>query len=102
MGWDRKARGSPQGYYYRSVRLPDRPGPVKVYLVRGPDAQAAAVEVQRRRADRAAAHAEVARWAGLDQLVTESASLAATLAAAALVAAGWHRHKGEWRRQRMT
>ena len=99
MAWDRKARGGPRGYYYRSVRLPGRPGPVKIYLGRGAAAVEAAAEVSRRRAARAAGTAAVAPVAALGRRLVDLAERVRDVVAARLVAAGKHRHKGQWRQR---
>jgi hypothetical protein len=98
MGWDRKARGRKGGYYYRSVRVPGRPGPVKVYLGTGSAAQAEAAEVAARRKDRSAAQAEAAAMATLDGPARGLADACEATANAALAAGGLHGHHGTWRR----
>lgn len=105
MGWDVKRGGAPGGYYYRSVRVPGQPQPVKLYLGRGAEAHAAAAAVEERRAARVAALEAASTPAA--RAVTHATDLLEDLGrrtrelmVAALVAAGWHRHKGEWRRRR--
>lgn len=49
MGWDRKRWGLHTGCYYRSVRIPGKTHPVKVYYGRGVAGHEAATEVERRR-----------------------------------------------------
>jgi hypothetical protein len=96
MPWS--ARGK-RSFYYTSRRIGGRV--VNTYLGRGPLAQMAAAEVERRRRDRAAARA---RLAAADADLADLADLVAAaelLAKAALLAAGYHRHsRGRWRRRR--
>src|SRR5207249_3293349 len=98
MGWDRKDRGPEGGYFYKSVRLPHKPYPVKVYLGRGEDAHRAAAELQRRKEGRTRARAPTGAPAEADRLAAELSEWAATLAACWLVLTGHHYHRGEWRR----
>lgn len=98
MGWDKKARGRAGGYFYRSVRVPGRPHPVKVYVGAGPYATAASLNDEASRAEKAEAAAEVSRWGGLDRLLGAMADAGRVAAAGALRAAGYHYHRGEWRR----
>lgn len=100
MGWDRKRRGRAGGYFYRSVRVPGRARPVKVYVGAGPAGAAAARAVAARRAARGAATAERAAAAERDRVLADAAALATGLIAAALVTAGWHKHRGTWRRRK--
>ncbi len=89
-------------YYYRSIR---RGGQVhKVYVGAGELARNAherqlmnrAAEGHRRGAERA----ERERLEALVAPVAEISEAAEVLARAHLIAAGCHRHKGEWRRER--
>ena len=99
MAWER--RGS-NLYYYQSERIDGRVR--KKYVGAGEVAQAVAhadETIRRSRAalsERARVELEEARtlaWAGEE--LWEAADI---LAAAELVAAGYHRHKGEWRMRR--
>ena len=99
MAWER--RGS-NLYYYQSKRTDGRVR--KNYVGTGEVAQAIAhadETIRRSRAaqsERARVELEEARtlaWAG-----EEFCEAADILAVAELVAAGYHRHKGQWRRRR--
>jgi hypothetical protein len=89
-------------YYYRSERVGGRVR--KVYLGSGRLAElwaeAERVERERREADREREHAELERLESLAAPVLEIDEAADILARARLIAAGCHRHKGEWRRAR--
>jgi hypothetical protein len=96
MDWER-------GYYYRVHKVNGRV--VREYVGRGPAgelaAQLDALERHRRQQEARALRREKRDLDALDadlKAVTETADL---LACAALLAAGFHRHKrGEWRRRR--
>jgi hypothetical protein len=97
MGWD-KGR-----YYTRSKKVNGRV--VREYVGTGRLADLVArmdaLERQQREAERAARQAERAELEALDAPLNELNDLADLVARAALVAAGYHRHKrGEWRRRR--
>jgi hypothetical protein len=100
MGWDRK--GSCGLYYYKSVREGDRVR--KVYLGRGPRAEAEAGQVEARRqarqAERATCRQDVAKVAAAEQALRDLKTLAGQLVQAALEGAGFHQHRGQWRRRR--
>jgi hypothetical protein len=92
-------------YYYRSVR--DSEGrPRKVYLGAGEFARIASEQDTIRRTVqegvRQQQRAEVERLEYLAAPVLEIDEVAEILARASLVANGYHRHKGEWRRERTT
>ncbi len=101
MSWDRKARGATGGYFYVSVRRPDKAHPVKRYVGRGAAGQAMAEFVeagkQRRAAERVAVAVEKARTADADSLTAELAFWADAMAAAWMATAGHKRHHREWR-----
>lgn len=107
MGWDAKGKGGNR-YYYRSERRPGRPHPVKVYLGKGSQAEDAARQLEerhlarqaRREADREAVLSEVTRVAVADAALQEVRNLVQHLVRAALHEAGYHEHRGEWRRRR--
>ena len=102
MGWDRKRRGPATGYFYTSVRTPDKPHPVKVYVGRGAAGHEAAAAAEKRQADRRAAKAIIeadrAATADADRLADALAAWAGALSAAWLVLTGHHNHKSCWRR----
>jgi hypothetical protein len=102
MGWDRKAGG--KRYYYRSIRTPDKPHPVKVYMGRGAAGQEAAAAVERRRRDREQATATIQTeqdaTAEADLLAEELQDRAAALSELWLLMSGLHYHRGEWRLKR--
>ena len=103
MGWDRKSRGPSTGYYYKSVRVPDKPYPIKVYYGRrgaGHMAAAAVAVRPRCRADeKARLEREVNATAEGDQLARELMSWGVALLAEWLVSTGHHYRRGEWRRR---
>ena len=88
-------------YYYSKVRRNGRPS--SVYVGTGPVAKLAAEQNTRRRAEReAAANHRRQLLTALDNvssLTAGSARLAELLKQAALLAAGLHHHRGEWRRR---
>ena len=107
MGWDAKGNGGNR-YFYRSERRPGRPHPVKVYVGKGPGAEEAARQLEgrrqarlaRREADRAALLSERAGVAAADGALRELEGLVNEVVRAALRGAGYHEHRGEWRRRR--
>ena len=88
-------------YYYRSVREGERV--CKVYLGAGDLARIARDEELMSRAlkvaERERQRKEVERLEVLAAPVAELCEISEIIARAHLVAAGCHRHKGEWRRQ---
>lgn len=102
MSWDRKKGGPAAGYFYESRRVPGKPHPVKIYRGRGAVGQFAAAVVEERRRERQAARDAVRAAAGIaaDRLADELLDWACVLAEAWLVASGYHRHRGEWRKSR--
>jgi hypothetical protein len=102
MGW-KVRKGGTGPYYYRSVRRGDRVG--KEYYGSGILGQVAAQldEVARLRSQE-----EAARWKGELELLEQRAEFlreiteaAEILTKAHLVARGFHRRRGEWRRARL-
>jgi hypothetical protein len=95
MAWER--RGG-RYYYYRKRRQGNQV--VSEYIGAGELAESAAaldaLEGQLRRAGR---EARLARLA-LDARVDEACDLIGALTYAALLAAGYHTHKGQWRKKR--
>jgi hypothetical protein len=99
MAWER--RGG-RAYYYRSVRVGERVK--KEYLGAGEVAEALAQAdetIRRvRELERARGRAEAERLEDLADPVLRLDEAAEVLLRAELVAAGFHRHKGVWRRGR--
>ena len=104
MGWEERGNNG-RRYYYVSERRAD--GRVtKTYL--GREGAAMALELDRlaevrrrvRQSRRALFKAERERLEAHDAPIKELCEAADILARAHLVAAGCHRHKGEWRRAR--
>jgi hypothetical protein len=103
MAWEERERGG--RYYYKSERTED--GKVKKhYIGSGEVAELIAHADETRRRAREARHArereELERAEALAAPVLEIDEAAEVLARAVLVASGYHRHKGEWRRERTT
>jgi len=101
MAWERRERGGL--YYTRSRRESGRV--VREYVGTGPVAEIAAssdaLEKLRREEEAAAARSERERLDALEEPVEELCEAAEVLTSAALLAAGYHRHKrGEWRKRR--
>ena len=96
MGWE-KGR-----YYTRSRKVNGRV--VREYVGRGPVAELVAqmdtLERQQREVERAAWLVKRAELDALDAGVATLIDLTDLAAAAALLAAGYHKHKGQWRRKR--
>ena len=99
MAWER--RGS-NLYYYQSQRVDGQVR--KKYVGAGEVAQAIARSDKTIRQSRAAqserARVELEEARTLASAGEELCEAAEILAVAQLVAAGYHRHKGEWRRKR--
>jgi hypothetical protein len=92
-------------YYYRSVR--DREGhPKKVYVGAGEFARISAEQDAIRRTahegERERQRAEVEHLEALAAPLLELDEVAGVLARAALVASGYRKRRGEWRRERTT
>ena len=89
-------------YYYRSVRDDERVR--KVYVGAGEFARICSetdvLQRTSRRAQRERERAEQERMEGLVALVEEFSEAAQVLVTAHLVAGGYRKHKGEWRRAR--
>ena len=100
MAWERRERG--ERYYTRSRRAEGRV--VREYVGGGALGEFAArsdtEERERREAEAARGRAEVKRLEELAAPVVQLYEVAEALARAHLIATGWHRHKGEWRRRR--
>ncbi|HKB40359.1 MAG TPA: hypothetical protein VKD72_28275 [Gemmataceae bacterium] len=100
MAWEQGPRGKP--YYSRTLRIGGKR--VRQYLGSGPAAHAAATADTLNRAERrariASRHNEQARLREMDELVRRLFKLAGLVADATLVAGGFFKHGGEWRRLR--
>ena len=100
MAWERRERG--ERYYMRSRKVGGRV--VREYVGGGVLGELAArtdaKERERREAEAAEGRAEVQLLEELAAPVVELCEVAEVLARAHLIAAGCHRHKGEWRRRR--
>jgi hypothetical protein len=99
MGWERR-----QGrlYFYKSVRIGGRPR--KIYLGKGAAAETQAARVdqaqKQRQAERDALRTEQVRLAPTEAALDDLRAAADLLTRAALLAVGYHLHKGEWRKRR--
>jgi hypothetical protein len=102
MAWEKRRSG--RRYYYRSRRTSDGKV-VRDYFGPGPRAdqaaQADAALAAQRDADRRAVLAEQTALASFDMTMTEVGAAAEVLAAAHLLANGFHRtNYGPWRKRR--
>jgi hypothetical protein len=99
MAWERRGESL---YYYRSVREGEKVR--KEYVGRGEIAEALAhadETIRRSRAERIRREdEELERVRLLVSCADELHETAEALARAEMVAAGYHRHKGEWRRRK--
>jgi hypothetical protein len=99
MGWKRI---NGREYYYRSEREGGRV--TTTYVGAGPLAQFTAMldaeERAERQTEREAARAEREETEAEERAVTEWFDGVQATADAAMVAAGFHKHKGQWRRRR--
>jgi hypothetical protein len=99
MAWEQR-RGGP--VYYRSLRVNGRP--TKVYLGKGEAAEAQARQVEQRRLERQQAseawQSEQAEVAVAQQRLSELRALADLLVRVTFLGAGFHEHRGQYRRRR--
>jgi hypothetical protein len=99
MGWEQR-RG--RSYYYRKVREGGRVR--SKYVGSGLVAQICAGDDGNKRRDRAAKHAadRATRQAeaAIDRQLASVESAIAAMTHATLFAAGYHKHKGQWRKRR--
>lgn len=97
MGWE-KGR-----YYTRSRKVNGRV--VREYVGGGEDgalaAQLDALERQRRESERASWWREKEEMEAFDAMVAKVSETADIIAEAVMIAAGFHCHRGEWRRRRV-
>jgi hypothetical protein len=102
MGWENRGRGG--RYYTRSRRVEGRV--VREYIGGGLAGEIAAeadrTERERREAEEQRQRRELERLEALSAPVEELHEAATVLTRAHLIAAGCHRHKGEYRRARNT
>ena len=102
MAWETRERGD--RYYYRSVRDGERVR--KVYLGTGEFARIAAegdvIRRAKREGERQRGREAVEGLEALAAPLEELDEAAEVLTRAVLVAGGYHRHKGVWRRERTT
>ena len=102
MAWEKRKRGG--RYYTRSRRSPEDGRVLREYVGSGPLAELAAEADRTKRelaeAERQREKEELERLKALIAPVLEISEAAEILAHAHLIAAGYHRHKGEYRRVR--
>jgi hypothetical protein len=100
MAWESRERGGP--YYTRSRRVNGQV--VREYIGGGELARIAsesdAMSRTLRKAKRQQERAELERLGALAAPVSELCEVTEILARAHLLAGGYHKHKGEWRRER--
>lgn len=99
MAWEQRAG---RRYYYRKVR---DGGQVRSKYIGSGDlgrfcAQSDRDERRARKAERDALRALQQAEADIDRQLASAEATIAALTADALTAAGYHRHKGQWRRKR--
>jgi hypothetical protein len=100
VAWEKRERGG--RYYTRSRRSPQDGHVVREYVGSGPLAELAARSDRAKRelAEAEREKEEMERLKALAAPVLEVSEAAEILAHAHLIAAGYHRHKGEYRRAR--
>jgi hypothetical protein len=96
VGWEKRERGGL--YYTRRRRVGGRV--VREYIGTGPAAEAAAALDEHERQTREELRKRIREAADLDESLREAARLSDLTVAIELVKAGYHNHKGEWRRTR--
>jgi hypothetical protein len=100
VGWESRERGGP--YYTRSRREGGRV--VREYVGGGLAGRLASesdrIERERREAEKRQYRQELERLRSLLAPVLKLSEAAEVLTRAELIASGYHRHKGEWRRER--
>ena len=99
MGWETR-RG--KQYYYRKYRVDGRV--VNEYIGSGPEAEAVAEqdrqEREARAAARTAAREEMDTFKTTIRQLDELHMMTTALQTATLLQAGYHQHKGQWRKKR--
>jgi hypothetical protein len=102
VAWETRERGG--RYYTRSRRSPEDGRVLREYVGSGPLAELAAETDRTKRelaeAERRREEMELERLDALAAPVLEISEAAEILVRAHLIACGYHRHKGEWRRAR--
>jgi hypothetical protein len=100
MGLERRQRGGL--YFYRSVRINGRPCKLYLGTERACGTLIKEAEERRRRqqADRDALRVEQRKTARGEAALEEAHSLVELLMTADLLVAGFHLHRGQWRRRR--
>jgi hypothetical protein len=100
MAWEKRERGGP--YYTRSRRVDGKV--VREYIGGGELARIISESDANRRtlrkAERQQQRAELERLEALASPVGELCEVTEILVRAQLLAGGYHKHKGEWRRER--
>jgi hypothetical protein len=102
VGWEIRERGGP--YYTRSRRMEGRV--VREYLGAGLvgrlSAEADRIKRERVEAEKVRHKRELEHLEALVSPAAELAEAAEVLVRDELLASGYHKHKGEWRRERST
>jgi hypothetical protein len=102
VAWEKRERGG--RYYTRSRRSPKDGRVIREYVGSGPLAEIAATSDRTKRelaeAEREREKEELGRLEALAAPLEEISEAAEILAHAHLIALGYHRHKGEYRRAR--
>jgi hypothetical protein len=102
MAWEQRKNTS-QRYYYRSLRLPDG-RVVKTYYGTGHRGATAADADRRKRAEQSLQlqrhGALLAHIQHVASQLVERCKTCDLITEAALLAAGYHNHRGEWRKKR--
>ena len=102
MAWERRPKGHSYGYYYKSVRT--HKGVRKKYYGRGEAGHEEAAAVQARQDARDVARRQIAaerqECAEADRLADELEAWANFFLTSLLITAGYHYHRGTWRRKR--
>jgi hypothetical protein len=95
MAWEARKEGR---YYYQKRRVSGRV--VSFYVGAGLSGQIAAEADQARRQREQAARDDLRESDALDSILDDLIEATDILTDATLIAAGFHRHKREWRRRR--
>jgi hypothetical protein len=102
MAWETRGSNKDQRYYYRSVKVNGRV--TRKYCGTGPSGEAAAREDEERREKCRQAREELVNVkqceAEILQLMADLSHQCTLLARASLISAGFHSHRGNWRKRR--